>query len=97
MDPKIIYGYVNNDRSINSGSGDFKVGEKVETGVYNIIFDAPFSDVPAITATVHDDQTGHQTGLHVSKAEEGQFTLVIVDTQNQGRYDLSFFFTAIGP
>ncbi len=97
MEPKSIYGYVNGDRSIKSGSGDFTVGEMVETGVYSIILDTPFEDIPAVTGTVLRDDLDYLSCLQVKQVGTGQFTLVMMETENHERKDESFFFTAIGP
>ncbi len=97
MDPKTIYGYVNADRSIISGSGDFTVGDMVETGVYSITFNITFDDIPAVTGTVLRDDLDYLSCLQVKQVGTGQFTLVMMETQNHERKDESFFFTAIGP
>ncbi len=97
MDPKTIYGYVSADRSIISGSGDFSVGDMVEKGVYGITFDTSFADIPAVTGTVLRDDLDYLSCLQVKQVGTGQFTLVMMETQNHERKDESFFFTAIGP
>ena len=94
---KKVYGYVRADRTITSGSGDFTVGQKVKSGVYDITFKTPFSDIPAVTANCQEDQTNRGISIHISQIDEGQAQLVVMNTSNQVPYDISFFFIAMGP
>lgn len=92
----ISYGYVNKDRTIHSSSGDFTVGEKVESGVYDITFNTAFNTVPSVTANCQEDQTDRGISMHVSKLDEQQVQLVAMNTANQIPYDESFLFIAVG-
>lgn len=51
MSTKTIYGNVNADGSIHSGSGDFQVIPEGTNGVYTLIFKQSFSSIPTVILT----------------------------------------------
>lgn len=97
MTTNTVFGWVASDRTIKSGSGDFTVGQSVSQGVFDIIFDTSFSDVPAVVANAVENQTNRGISIHISQINNDQVQLVVMNTSNQVAYDIDFLFTAIGP
>ena len=96
MTTKTVFGYVNADRTIESGTGDFSVGVKVSAGIYTITFQEEFDVIPAVVANCQEDQTNRGVSIHISQITTGQAQLVVMNTSNQTPYDISFFFVAMG-
>ena len=96
MSTKTIWGQVNANRDVQTGSGNFSVGDKVETGFYNIYFDpGSFNDTPAVVGTIMNT-SDHAPVLYINSCDNNQFTAELRSSATQDRYDNDFFFIATG-
>lgn len=96
MTQKTIWGRINADRSSDTGSGDYTVADKVETGFYTVIFnEGSFNATPAVVGTASND-SDHAPVLYVTDCDSSQFTVELRSSATQDRYDLDFYFIATG-
>ncbi|KGU73545.1 hypothetical protein [Burkholderia pseudomallei] len=97
MANRIIWGSVNADGSIKSGSDDFAV-ERTAEGKYTVSFNNGFSVTPAVVATQNNlgnPNQSNQDGVVVPFVNRNSFEIVTGNNSgnNQNR---SFGFIAIG-
>jgi hypothetical protein len=95
---KIIWGYVDEDGNVLSGSGDFTVSEESEPGFYDIFF-APdsFNAQPAITGNcVSESREAPVFQIYQVSGPKG-FVAETRDAHTGKRDAQAFMFTAIGP
>ncbi|WP_156438291.1 hypothetical protein [Burkholderia sp. BDU5] len=94
---RIIWGSVNANGSINSGSKDFRV-ERTDTGKYVITFNTQFSVTPAVVATQNnfgDSGQSNMDGVSAPFVNAGYCQINTGDNSNKFQ-DRSFGFIAIG-
>ncbi|WP_295878498.1 hypothetical protein [uncultured Thiohalocapsa sp.] len=98
MATKIVWGYVDEDGNVQSGSGDFRVSEESEPGFYDILFDpGTFTAQPAITGScVSSSQQSPVFQVYEVNGPKG-FTIETRDAHTGKRDSRAFMFTAIGP
>ena len=97
MATKTIFGSITGDRSIKGGSGDFRVTEKVENGVFGITFNTPFNDTPVVVATMQDNETNTAISVHIMQIANDQVQLATMNASDNTAWDCPFNFIAIGP
>ncbi|MFJ3583116.1 hypothetical protein ACIPPS_12925 [Streptomyces sp. NPDC090127] len=91
---RIVYGNINSDGSVQSGSGDFLV-TKEGTGRYSIAFQRSFSSLPSANATLWGDGWNLVDNTQIAAIESGR--IVVITGDYYGQYgDRGFSFQAIG-
>ncbi|AIO65358.1 hypothetical protein [Burkholderia oklahomensis] len=96
-DSRIIWGSVNADGTIKSGSGNFAV-ERIDTGKYTVSFNAGFSTVPAVVATQNNyggTNESNLDGVAVPFVNQNSFQANTGDGGGKPQ-NRSFGFIAIG-
>ena len=98
MATKIVWGYVNEDGEVESGSGDFTVSEESQPGFYDIVFKpGTFTGQPAITGScVSNSQQSPVFQVYEVNGAKG-FTIETRDAHSGKRDSRAFMFTAAGP
>jgi hypothetical protein len=97
MATKIVWGYVDEDGNVVSGSGDFSVSEESEPGFYDIFFNpGTFDAQPAITGNcVSDSKEAPVFQIYQLNGPKG-FIAETRDAHSGDRDARAFMFTAIG-
>ncbi|MFD1746842.1 hypothetical protein ACFSE1_15305 [Rhizobium helianthi] len=97
MTQRIIWGNVNADGSIHSGSGDFAI-TRTDNGVYMIQFNDDFTTTPAIVASqVRWGDIGQKTADNVVFPFLNKNGATAITGDNSGnRTNRNFAFIAIG-
>ena len=96
-----IFGYISADRTETRGSG-FTVGDKVESGIYTIMFNSTsdgtpaFSDIPVFVANCLENQTDRGISIHITQIDNTQVQIAVMNTSNQTPYDIAFNFIVMG-
>ncbi len=97
MATKIVWGYVDEDGNVLSGSGDFTVSEESEPGFYDIFF-APgtFDGQPAVTGNcVSESREAPVFQIYQVSAAKG-FVAETRDAHSGERDAQAFMFMAVG-
>lgn len=92
---RIVYGYVDLDGNIISGSGDFTSKAASGDGIYQILFDTPFTKTPSVVATAakNNSKASDAKGKAVAtnNVELDNFYFIIQSTSgNNTNNDFSF-------
>ncbi|ESQ15386.1 MAG: hypothetical protein N838_02465 [Thiohalocapsa sp. PB-PSB1] len=97
MATKIVWGYVDEDGNVQSGSGDFTVSEESEPGFYDIFFNpGTFSSQPAITGScVSSSREAPVFQVYQLNGNKG-FIVETRDAHSGDRDARAFMFTAVG-
>lgn len=97
MANKIVWGYVDEDGNVVSGSGDFSVSEESEPGFYDIFFNPDtFNCQPAITGScVSSSREAPVFQVYQLNGPKG-FIVETRDAHSGDRDARAFMFTAIG-
>jgi hypothetical protein len=93
---RTTWGVINADRTIKSGSGDFKVDESGAKGTYSVLFDTPFGDIPAVTVTPQESASSYSLIMELNQLDDSQFTVKIRSAHSWDAYDRDFAFIAVG-
>lgn len=100
--PRMVWGNVNANGSIYSGSGDFRV-VKEDTGSYVILYNTPFSQSPSVLNTENypgwisiDDDGGNTKDNTVLVASLTDRCKIITGNDGGDRKDRNFSFAALG-
>lgn len=91
---RTVFGNVNGDGGVHSGSGDFLVTRQ-STGRYSIAFQAPFTTVPSATATMRGENWYLLDNAHIAVVEAGRIVVTTGDS-NGALADRPFSFHVIG-
>lgn len=97
MSNRIIWGSINADGSIKSGSDDFAV-ERTAGGKYTVSFNNGFSMTPAVVATQNNfgnSSESNQDSVAVPFVNKNSFEIVTGDSSGNIQ-NRSFGFIAIG-
>ncbi len=100
MANQFVYGYIDSDGTAISGSEDYTVSHTKDTGVYSVIFENEFPDVPAVSLTqVYNGDQDYEGGDISDNA-----VIIYIGTKmakfltgsNYGHKDRKFSFIAMG-
>ncbi|WP_181788487.1 hypothetical protein [Streptomyces phytophilus] len=91
---RIIWGNVDKDGNVQSGSGDFLV-EKQGGGRYSITFQRPFKSLPSATSNITDDGWNLRDNSHIA-VQDNNHIVVTTGDQAGGLNDRPFSFQVIG-
>ncbi|MDN7919233.1 hypothetical protein QZM99_14180 [Burkholderia gladioli] len=93
-----VWGSVDQDGNILSGSGDFSV-ENPSSGIYKIIFENTFNGIPAVVATQNNwGKTSEQNtdGVVVPVVNNNYCNIVTGNASGSQQINRAFGFIAIG-
>jgi hypothetical protein len=100
MSDQFVYGYIDSDGTVISGSGIYTVDHD-DTGVYSVTFENEFADKPAVTvAQVYTGDKDYGGGYLSDNA-----VIIYIDTRmakfltgtGENHRDRQFSFIAMGP